>query len=85
MGYYGHLFFLFPVMRAAEYIDALKLHAATMGQEETEPKLLQLKKEDTLLREKWIYSQNALTQLQLIRMRNKPDFWNEALCFCPIF
>ena len=61
-------------MRAAEYIDALKLHAATMGQEETEPKLLQSKKEDTLLREKWIYSQNALTQLQLIRMRNKPDF-----------
>ena len=85
MAYYGHLFFLFRVMRAAEYIDALKLHAATMGQEETEPKLLQLKKEDTLLREKWIYSQNALTQLKLIRMRNKPDFWNEALCFCSIF
>ena len=52
VAYYGHLFFLFPVMRAAEYNDALKLHAATMGQEETEPKLLQLKKGDTLLREK---------------------------------
>ena len=61
VAYYGHLFFLFPVMRAAEYKDALKLHAATMGQEETEPKLLQLKKGDTLLREKWIYSRNALT------------------------
>ena len=48
-------------MRAAEYNDALKLHAAPMGQEETEPKLLQLKKGDTVLREKWIYSRNALT------------------------
>ena len=44
VAYYGHLFFLFAVMRAAEYNDALKLHAATMGQEETEPKPLQLKK-----------------------------------------
>ena len=28
-------------MRAAENKDALKLHAETMGQEETEPKVLQ--------------------------------------------
>ena len=39
--YYGHLFFLFPVMRAAENKDALKLNAETMGQEETEPRILQ--------------------------------------------
>ena len=54
LAYYGHLVFLFPVMRAAEYNDALKFHAATMGQEETEPKTLQTKKEDTFLRQKWI-------------------------------
>ena len=39
--HYGHLDFLLPVMRAAENKDALKLHAETMGQEETEPKVLQ--------------------------------------------
>ena len=31
--YYGHLFFLLPVMRAAENKDALELNAETMGQE----------------------------------------------------
>ena len=39
--YYGHLFFLLPVMRAAENKDALKLNAETMGQEEAEPRILQ--------------------------------------------
>ena len=39
--YYGHLVFLFPVMRAAENKDALKLNAETMGQEETESKIVQ--------------------------------------------
>ena len=39
--HYGHFDFLLPVMRAAENKDALKLHAETMGQEETEPKVLQ--------------------------------------------
>ena len=39
--HYGHLDLLLPVMRAAENKDALKLHAETMGQEETEPKVLQ--------------------------------------------
>ena len=33
--HYGHLSFLLPVTRAAENKDALKLHAETMGQEET--------------------------------------------------
>ena len=42
--HYGHLVFLLPVMRAAENKDALKLHAATMGQKETEPKILNSKK-----------------------------------------
>ena len=36
--HYGHLDFLLPVMRAAENKDALKLHAETMSQEETESK-----------------------------------------------
>ena len=46
--YYGHLVFLLPVMRAAENEDALKLNAETMGQEETEPKILQtVKRGDT--------------------------------------
>ena len=39
--YYGHLFFLLTVMRAAENKDALKLNAETMGQEEAEPRILQ--------------------------------------------
>ena len=38
---YGHFDFLLPVMRAAENKDALKLHAETMDQEETEQKVLQ--------------------------------------------
>ena len=46
--YYGHLVFLLPVMRAAENEGALKLNAETMGQEETEPKILQtVKRGDT--------------------------------------
>ena len=40
----GHLVFLLSVMRAAENTDALKLHAATMDQEETEPKIVNSKK-----------------------------------------
>ena len=36
--HYGHLDFLLPVMRAAENKYALKLHAETMSQEETESK-----------------------------------------------
>ena len=39
--YYGHLFFLLPVMRAAENKDALELNAETMGQEETKSRILQ--------------------------------------------
>ena len=42
--HYGHLVFLLPVMRAAENTDALKLHAATMDQEDTEPKIINSKK-----------------------------------------
>ena len=38
---YGHLVLLLHVMRAAENEDALKLNAETMGQEETESKILQ--------------------------------------------
>ena len=38
---YGHLFFLLPVMEAAENKDALKLNAETMGQAEAEPRILQ--------------------------------------------
>ena len=39
--HYGHLVFLLPAMRAAENKDALKLNAETMGQEETESKIVQ--------------------------------------------
>ena len=39
--HYGHLVFLLPVMRAAVNKDALKLNVETMGQEETESKILQ--------------------------------------------
>ena len=39
--HYGHLVFLLPVMRAAENKDALKLNVETMGQEETESKIVQ--------------------------------------------
>ena len=39
--YYGDLFFLLPVMRAAENKDALELNAETMGQEETKSRILQ--------------------------------------------
>ena len=42
--HYGHLVFLLPVIRAAENKDALKLHATTMDQEETEPKILTVKR-----------------------------------------
>ena len=42
--HYGHLVFLLPAMRAAENMDALKLHAATMDQEDTEPKIVNSKK-----------------------------------------
>ena len=38
--HYCHLDFFLPVMRAAENKDALKLNAESMGQEETEPKIL---------------------------------------------
>ena len=39
--YYGDLFFLLPVMRAAENKDALELNAETMGQEETKSRIVQ--------------------------------------------
>ena len=82
--HYGHLDFLLPVMRAAENKDDLKLNAENMGQEKIEAKILQaVKREHTVERKKDLES-NSLTQLQLIRMRKRQDFWNEVLCFCPI-
>ena len=81
---YGHLDFLLPVIRAAENKDFLKLNAENMGQEKIKPKILQtVKREYTVERKKDLESK-PLTQLQLIRMRKRQDFWNEVLCFCPI-
>ena len=81
---YGHLDFLLPVMGAAENKDFLKLNAENMGQEKIKPKILQtVKREYTVERKKDLESK-PLTQLQLIRMRKRQDFWNEVLCFCPI-
>ena len=49
--HYGHLVLLLHVMRPAENEDALKLNAETMGQEETESKILQtVKRGDTVER-----------------------------------
>ena len=82
--HYGHLDFLLPVMRAAENKDVLKLNAENMGQEETEPKILQTVKRGYSVERKKDLESNSLTQLQLIRMRKRQDFWNKVLCFCPI-
>ena len=82
--HYGHLDFLLPVMRAAENKDVLKLNAENMGQEETEPKILQTVKRGYNVERKKDLESNSLTQLYLIRMRKRQDFWNKVLCFCPI-
>ena len=71
-------------MRAAENKDALKLNAETMGQEETEPRILQTVKKGSTVEGKVDLLSNSLTELQLIRIRKREDFWNKALCFCPI-
>ena len=82
--HYGHLDFLLSVMRAAENKDVLKLNAENMGQEKIEPKILQTVKREYTVERKRDLESNSLTQLQLIRMKKRQDFWNEVLYFFPI-
>ena len=73
--HYGHLDFLQPVMRAAENKDVLKLNAENMGQEKIKPKILQTAKRGYTAEGKVDLQSKSLTQLQLIQMRKRQDYW----------